>query len=85
MTSLVCPACNHKGTTVLDSRPIGPFSGRILPDPAYLGSGPRRRHQCNDCKFRWTTQEIAVNSLNELYGTPAWQPAIALHIDKENK
>jgi len=42
---LVCPQCKGK-TKVTDSRPN--------PD------GHRRRHDCLDCKYRFTTQEIIV-------------------------
>jgi transcriptional regulator NrdR family protein len=80
LTSLVCPACNHRGTAVLDSRPVR-GQGLVLPPETYRGCGPRRRHQCNDCGFRWSTHEIAINSLHE-YTTnqPRWHRAIALHL-----
>jgi transcriptional regulator NrdR family protein len=80
LTSLVCPVCNHRGTTVLDSRPLRGM-GLELPHETYRGCGPRRRHQCNDCGFRWSTHEIALHSLRELTsGQPHWPEAIALHL-----
>ncbi|MTH52890.1 transcriptional regulator NrdR [Bacillus mangrovi] len=40
-----CPACHNQGTRVLDSRPVE--DGRAI----------RRRRECEDCQFRFTTFE----------------------------
>ncbi|MCM3619407.1 transcriptional regulator NrdR [Sutcliffiella horikoshii] len=40
-----CPACNHNGTKVLDSRPVE--EGRSI----------RRRRECESCSYRFTTFE----------------------------
>jgi len=85
MTKVVCPACNHRGTTVLQSRSIG-TAGLPLPPECYRGSGPKRRHECKDCGFRWTTHEIAVPALEEHQSKePRWPELISLHIEKETK
>ncbi len=41
-----CPSCNSENLKVIDSRPV-PENNSI-----------RRRRECNDCKFRFTTYEI---------------------------
>lgn len=40
-----CPSCQHNGTRVLDSRPIDE------------GRATRRRRECEECGFRFTTFE----------------------------
>ncbi|WP_078379450.1 transcriptional regulator NrdR [Sutcliffiella halmapala] len=40
-----CPACQHNGTKVLDSRPVE--EGRSI----------RRRRECESCSYRFTTFE----------------------------
>jgi len=40
-----CPACQHNGTRVLDSRPVD--EGRSI----------RRRRECESCNYRFTTFE----------------------------
>lgn len=40
-----CPSCQHNGTRVLDSRPVD--DGRSI----------RRRRECEDCQYRFTTFE----------------------------
>ena len=40
-----CPSCQHNGTRVLDSRPIDE------------GRATRRRRECEQCGFRFTTFE----------------------------
>ncbi|MFT4415129.1 transcriptional regulator NrdR [Fredinandcohnia humi] len=40
-----CPTCQHNGTRVLDSRPVD--DGRSI----------RRRRECEECQFRFTTFE----------------------------
>mgnify|MGYP003440505401 FL=1 len=40
-----CPSCQHNGTRVLDSRPIDE------------GRATRRRRECENCGFRFTTFE----------------------------
>lgn len=40
-----CPSCQHNGTRVLDSRPVE--EGRAI----------RRRRECEECQFRFTTFE----------------------------
>lgn len=40
-----CPACQHNGTRVIDSRPVD--EGRSI----------RRRRECEDCSYRFTTFE----------------------------
>lgn len=40
-----CPSCQHNGTRVLDSRPVD--EGRSI----------RRRRECEECQFRFTTFE----------------------------
>jgi len=40
-----CPTCQHYGTRVLDSRPVD--DGRAI----------RRRRECEECQFRFTTFE----------------------------
>lgn len=40
-----CPNCNYKSTKVLDSRPVEE------------GKSIRRRRECEDCNFRFTTFE----------------------------
>lgn len=41
-----CPSCGSENLKVIDSRPV-PENNSI-----------RRRRECNDCKFRFTTYEI---------------------------
>jgi transcriptional repressor NrdR len=45
-----CPSCQHNGTRVLDSRPIDE------------GRATRRRRECEDCGFRFTTFEKVEES-----------------------
>lgn len=40
-----CPTCQHNGTRVLDSRPVD--DGRAI----------RRRRECEECQYRFTTFE----------------------------
>ncbi|MEC2077648.1 transcriptional regulator NrdR [Metabacillus fastidiosus] len=40
-----CPTCQHNGTRVLDSRPVD--EGRAI----------RRRRECEECQYRFTTFE----------------------------
>ncbi|MDT3392679.1 MAG: transcriptional regulator NrdR [Bacillota bacterium] len=40
-----CPRCHHNGSRVVDSRPTG--EGRVI----------RRRRECENCNFRFTTFE----------------------------
>lgn len=40
-----CPSCHHFGTRVLDSRPVD--EGRSI----------RRRRECEECQYRFTTFE----------------------------
>ncbi|WP_449537209.1 transcriptional regulator NrdR [Ferdinandcohnia sp. Marseille-Q9671] len=40
-----CPTCQHNGTRVLDSRPVD--DGRSI----------RRRRECEECQYRFTTFE----------------------------
>jgi transcriptional repressor NrdR len=40
-----CPTCNYNGTRVLDSR------------PSHEGRSIRRRRECEECNFRFTTFE----------------------------
>ncbi|ALC81989.1 MULTISPECIES: transcriptional regulator NrdR [Bacillus] len=40
-----CPSCQHQGTRVLDSRPVDE------------GKSIRRRRECEQCHFRFTTFE----------------------------
>jgi transcriptional repressor NrdR len=40
-----CPSCHHFGTRVLDSRPVD--EGRAI----------RRRRECEECQYRFTTFE----------------------------
>ncbi|WP_243386088.1 transcriptional regulator NrdR [Bacillus kexueae] len=40
-----CPSCHHQGTRVLDSRPVDE------------GKSIRRRRECEDCQYRFTTFE----------------------------
>ncbi|MFY4774640.1 transcriptional regulator NrdR [Metabacillus sp. RGM 3146] len=40
-----CPACHHNGTRVLDSRPVDE------------GKAIRRRRECEECQYRFTTFE----------------------------
>ncbi|MBM7648857.1 transcriptional repressor NrdR [Bacillus ectoiniformans] len=40
-----CPACQHNGTRVIDSRPVD--EGRSI----------RRRRECEECSYRFTTFE----------------------------
>ncbi|MGG4488764.1 transcriptional regulator NrdR [Metabacillus idriensis] len=40
-----CPTCQHNGTRVLDSRPVDE------------GKSIRRRRECEECQFRFTTFE----------------------------
>ncbi|EKU94459.1 Transcriptional repressor NrdR [Alloiococcus otitis] len=42
---MLCPRCNHNGTKVIDSR------------PADEGKAIRRRRECEECGFRFTTFE----------------------------
>ena len=44
-----CPKCGSTQTGVTDSRPSG--------------EGRRRRYECFDCKYRFTTKEIYVADL----------------------
>lgn len=45
-----CPRCQHNGTRVVDSRPAD--DGRAI----------RRRRECDDCQFRFTTFERVERS-----------------------
>lgn len=45
MMGMRCPACNNNGTRVLDSR------------PSHEGRSTRRRRECEECNFRFTTFE----------------------------
>ncbi|KEZ51257.1 MULTISPECIES: transcriptional regulator NrdR [Metabacillus] len=40
-----CPTCHHNGTRVLDSRPVDE------------GKSIRRRRECEECQYRFTTFE----------------------------
>ncbi|KAA0549155.1 transcriptional regulator NrdR [Bacillus sp. BGMRC 2118] len=40
-----CPSCHHNGTRVLDSRPVDD------------GKSIRRRRECEECQYRFTTFE----------------------------
>ncbi|WP_273126711.1 transcriptional regulator NrdR [Metabacillus sp. HB246100] len=40
-----CPSCQHNGTRVLDSRPVDE------------GKSIRRRRECEECQYRFTTFE----------------------------
>ncbi len=40
-----CPNCNYNGTSILDTRKIED------------GNAVRRRRECNNCEFRYTTYE----------------------------
>ncbi|MGC4376136.1 transcriptional regulator NrdR [Fictibacillus sp. Mic-4] len=40
-----CPSCQHNGTKVLDSRPV------------HAGRSIRRRRECEECTYRFTTFE----------------------------
>ncbi|HEY4566754.1 transcriptional regulator NrdR [Planococcaceae bacterium Storch 2/2-2] len=42
---MICPACQHNGTRVVDSR------------PAEENRSIRRRRECESCRFRFTTFE----------------------------
>ncbi|KHF41035.1 transcriptional regulator NrdR [Halalkalibacter okhensis] len=43
---MLCPACHHNGTRVLDSR------------PSHEGRSIRRRRECEECSHRFTTFEM---------------------------
>ncbi|WP_332689745.1 transcriptional regulator NrdR [Halalkalibacter lacteus] len=43
---MICPACYHNGTRVLDSR------------PSHEGRSIRRRRECEECSHRFTTFEM---------------------------
>lgn len=53
--SLSCPVCNHKDTSVKDSRPIDG------------GVGITRRRECDnaDCKHRFTTEEYDTDMMSK--------------------
>ncbi|ADU31449.1 transcriptional regulator NrdR [Evansella cellulosilytica] len=42
---MICPSCHHNGTRVLDSR------------PSDEGHSIRRRRECEECSYRFTTFE----------------------------
>jgi transcriptional repressor NrdR len=45
MISMRCPTCNHNGSRVLDSR------------PSHEARSIRRRRECEECNYRFTTFE----------------------------
>jgi transcriptional repressor NrdR len=45
-----CPKCHHNGTRVLDSRPV------------LEGNSIRRRRECEECSYRFTTFEKVEES-----------------------
>jgi transcriptional repressor NrdR len=50
MVFMRCPSCNFNGTRVLDSRPVDD------------GKSIRRRRECEECQFRFTTFEKVEES-----------------------
>lgn len=50
MIDVICPNCNHDGTRVIDSR------------PGDDGKNVRRRRECPNCDFRFTTFERMVET-----------------------
>jgi C4-type Zn-finger protein len=51
---IVCPECEAFTTTVRDSRPA-----------TFLGADAiRRRRQCDQCQFRWTTYEVSPDEVH---------------------